>query len=102
MSLIGGRKEKMDLQKHKAWRSETYLAWVRTLPSAISGQPAGDCHHIKGYGFGGSVKAPDYMTIPLTREEHTKFHTIGWRSWEKLQGSGGTPSLYDSLAGNRY
>lgn len=27
------------------------------------------------------------MTIPLTREEHTNGHAIGWKTWEKLHGS---------------
>lgn len=77
----------MDLTKRVVWRSRSYLDWVRTLPCVISGAQGVDPHHVKGHGMGGSVTAPDYMTIPLTREEHTKFHTIGWRSWEKLHGS---------------
>lgn len=77
----------IDLTKHKTWRSEKYLAWVRTQPSVVSGQEGTEPHHIKGHGMGGSVKAPDYMTIPLTREEHTNGHAIGWKTWEKLHGS---------------
>ena len=77
-----------DLTKYKAWRSETYLAWVKQQPSVISGiEPAGDSHHVKGHGMGGSVKAPDWASIPLTREEHSVLHAYGWQSWEGIHGN---------------
>ena len=67
----------------KTWRSEKYLKWVKSQPSVVSGwSPAGDAHHIKGRGFGGTVKCCDLFTIPLTREEHDKLHSMGWESWE--------------------
>ena len=78
------------LTKHKAWRSETYLAWVKQQPSVISGiEPAGDSHHVKGHGMGGSVKAADWATIPPTRGEHSWFHSPagGWQTWEALHGN---------------
>ena len=77
----------MNLTKNKAWRSETYLTWVKQQPSCISGLPADDPHHIKGHGFGGTVKAPDWATIPLTRVEHTMLHDVGLRTWEDQFGS---------------
>lgn len=73
-----------DLTKHTAWRSRVYLDWVKQQPSCISGLPADDAHHIKGHGFGGTVKAPDWAVIPLTREEHTRFHNIGVYAWETM------------------
>lgn len=77
-----------DLTKYKTWRSDKYLEWIKTQPSCISGiEPAGDSHHVKGHGMGGSVKAPDYMAIPLTRGEHNNFHSMGWKSWEELHGN---------------
>mgnify|MGYP001562691975 CR=1 FL=1 len=77
-----------DLQKKKRWESEKYRVWVKSLPSCISGiEPAGDCHHLKGHGFGGTVKAPDWAAIPLTREEHERFHSSGIRTWEEQYGS---------------
>lgn len=76
-----------DLTKQKAWRSETYLAWVKQQPSCVSGKPSDDPHHIKGHGFGGTVKAPDWATIPLTREEHFLFHHDGQVAWEVMYGS---------------
>jgi len=33
------------------------------------------------------MKPPDWAVIPLTREEHTDFHNMGWQSWESLYGS---------------
>lgn len=68
----------------KTWRSRRYLAWVRAQACAISRtSPAGDAHHIKGHGFGGTTKSCDLLAIPLTREEHTRLHQIGWRQWEE-------------------
>jgi hypothetical protein len=77
----------MTLQKRKPFRSEEYLSWVESLPSCISGQPADDAHHMKGHGMGGTTKAPDWAVIPLTREEHTLFHHLGWETWEAKHGS---------------
>jgi len=77
----------MDLTKHKTWRSEAYLKWVKTQPSCASGLPSDDAHHIKGHGFGGTVKPPDWATIPLTRHEHGEYHQIGWVRFEKAYGS---------------
>lgn len=64
------------------FRSKKYTDWVKTQPSAISGRPADDPHHIKRPGFSGSVKCSDLWTIPLTHDEHAEFHSMGWRSWE--------------------
>lgn len=73
----------MNLQKTPRFESKPYRDWVKTLPSCISGQYGVDCHHIKGRGCGGTVKPSDLLTMPLTREEHTEFHNMGWESWEK-------------------
>lgn len=69
--------------KLKPFRSEKYRKWVSELPSCVSQRPADDPHHIKRPGFGGTSKAPDWLCIPLTREEHTEFHMIGWHSFEE-------------------
>lgn len=71
----------------QTWRCQEYLDWVKTLPSCISGRPADDAHHIKGHGMGGTVKAPDWAVIPLTREEHSLFHRVGWMTWEIENGN---------------
>ena len=64
----------MMFPKENAWRCKRYTDWVKTRPSIVSQRPAHDPHHIKGYGFGGSVKAPDWAVIPLTRDEHDALH----------------------------
>jgi len=77
----------VSLQKQNAWRCQKYLDWVKTQPSCVSGiEPCGDAHHMKGHGMGGSVKAPDWASIPLTREEHAAIH-LGWQTWEGVHGS---------------
>lgn len=76
-----------DITKKKTWRNQKYLEWVKSQPSCISGFPADDAHHLKGHGFGGTVKAPDWATIPLTREEHTDFHNSPITYWEVEHGS---------------
>ena len=77
----------MNLQKQKPWRCKKYTDWVKRQPSIISGQPADDPHHIMGHGLTGGMKAPDWATIPLTRQEHTDFHNTPIRTWEDLHGS---------------
>jgi hypothetical protein len=67
----------MMLHKHKTWRSKKYLAWVRTLPCAMTGrQPAGQVHHLIGIGHMGGMgtKAPDWAVMPLTAEAHAEMH----------------------------
>ena len=78
----------MNLFKIKPIRSEAYLEYVRSLPSSISDRPADDAHHVKGYMLGGTgTKCADIFTFPMTREEHTILHNMGWQSWENEYGS---------------
>lgn len=71
----------------KPYRSEKYLAWVRTLPSVISERPADDAHHLIGHGQGGmGTTVTDIWTFPLTRDEHGELHNIGWVVWEDKYG----------------
>ncbi len=63
--------------------SVEYLKWVVSLPSVISQVAGGHAHHIKRPGYCGGVKAPDIFSMPLTLEEHTDFHKMGWQSWEE-------------------
>lgn len=72
----------------KPWRSQKYLNWVKTLPSVISGRPSDDAHHLIGHGQGGmGTKVADCWTFPLTRDEHTELHNMGWKAWEEQYGS---------------
>ena len=74
--------------KDNPWRSRKYLEWVKSLPSVVSRiEPAGDAHHPKGHGFGGTVKCSDAFAIPVTRGEHTDFHNMTVEEWENKHGS---------------
>ncbi len=77
-------------QKTKWLRSEPYLAWVRTLPSVVSGQPGCIAHHLTGYGSRGNTKVHDFWTIPLTGNEHNlgvgSLHS-GPETWEAEHGN---------------
>ena len=75
------------IPKLNPWRCPTYLSWVRAQPSALTGLPADDAHHIKGHGWSGTIKADDWATFPLTRAEHAHLHTFGWKTWEEGNGS---------------
>ena len=66
------------------FRSQKYRQYVSTLPCCITfrdGIP-NDPHHIKGRGYGGSVKCSDLFCIPLCHELHVEFHMIGWETFE--------------------
>lgn len=72
----------------KPYRNAAYLRWVKTLPSVISRRPSDDAHHLIGHGQGGmGTKASDLWVFPLTRDEHTELHNMGWKEWEELYGS---------------
>ena len=53
-------------------RSWKYKAWIRSLPSAVSGRPGCQAAHTGDDG-GMSMKSSDYSCIPLTAEEHMEF-----------------------------
>lgn len=77
-------------QKHQnlPWRCQGYTDWVKTLPCIVSGHPADDPHHLVGHKQGAMAsKVSDLWTMPMTRQEHGKFHDMGWQSWEKQYGS---------------
>lgn len=57
-------------------RDADYRAWIRTLPSLVSGQFGCECCHFGSNG-GMSQKASDYTCGPLTPEEHREYHQIG-------------------------
>ena len=67
----------MTLQKSPPWRSEKYLAWIRTLPCCICGIPSSVAHHVKGVGHfsGAALKASDILTMPLCIPHHSEFHS---------------------------
>ena len=77
----------MSFFKQPRWENKDYTDWVKSLPSVVSQFPADDPHHVKGHGLGGTTRPSDIYTFPLTREEHTHLHNIGWQSWEEVHGS---------------
>ena len=101
----------MPFYKENAWRNDYYLEWVRLLESSLSGkrtetwlhaQNKCDAHHVKGHGFSGTVKAPDYLSFPLTREEHTgekdAFHNCdSYQEWEKIHGVNQLRLCFDTM-----
>lgn len=67
-------------------RNPAYLDYIRSLPCAVCASTGrNDAHHIVGQGREG-VKASDYLTIPLCREDHSTLHRKGVRSWESKWG----------------
>jgi hypothetical protein len=72
-------------------RSEKYLAFVRSLPSAISGKTPCVAHHLVGHGTKGKhTKVSDLMTFALTPQEHRgapgALHDLGSVDWEREHG----------------
>lgn len=59
----------------KPTRSQAFLKFVRMQPCAITGEMSEDAHHYENGGMG--RKCSDYMTVPLTHEQHMRFHAGG-------------------------
>jgi len=74
-----------DRKPPKAWE---YRAWIRTLPSAVSGIEGPGLIEAAHTGSDGgtSMKASGYSCIPLTVEEHREYHQIGKASFEAKHG----------------
>jgi len=72
----------------KTWRSERYLAFVRSRPSVVSGSEHNVvAHHVRSLGGGGmGLKPPDWMCLPLTTEEHTILHSVGEQEYWRQRG----------------
>lgn len=78
----------------KSFKDEAHLAFIRKLPSAISGAYGCDPAHISAGSplhnkkrTGGAQKASDCWTVPLTRAEHDAQHDHGDElAWWRLQG----------------
>jgi hypothetical protein len=66
-------------------RDYRYKAWIRTLPSAVSGYHGCEAAHTGSDG-GAKMKASDYSCIPLTALEHAEYHQIGKLSFERKYG----------------
>lgn len=66
-------------------RDYKYRAWIRSLPSAVSGALGCEAAHTGDDG-GTSQKSSDYSCIPLTSLEHADYHLIGHMAFETLHG----------------
>ena len=53
------------------FRSYPYRRWIKSLPSAVSGQSGCDPCHTGPHAFG--EKSSDLTCIPLTRSEHEAY-----------------------------
>lgn len=59
--------------KTKAFKSDKYLDYIRSLPCLNCNKPA-EPHHLRELGDGGmGLKPPDTQAVPLCRECHDEF-----------------------------
>ena len=80
------RKPSKAAQKDTRWRSEAYLAWVRSLPCCVCGATTGiAAHHLVGMWqvSGMGLKAPDSFAMPACdpiyghgRDCHQQIHRL--------------------------
>lgn len=66
-------------------RNWKYRAWIRSLPSAVSGATGCEAAHTGDDG-GTAQKSSDYSCIPLTVSEHREYHQIGRTRFELRHG----------------
>lgn len=75
---------------HKAptWRSDAYLAFIRSRPCSVTGSSSDVvAHHVRCLGGGGAgLKPPDWTCVPLTAEEHAYLHARGESSYWSAKG----------------
>lgn len=67
-------------ERHGPERDADYRAWIRTLPSLVSGLYGCECCHF-GTDGGMGQKSSDYSCGPLTPAEHREYHQIGKRAF---------------------
>lgn len=63
-------------------RNWKYKAWIRGLPSCVSGQTGCEAAHT-GTDGGMRQKPSDYSCVPLTPEEHREYHQHGKQAFEQ-------------------
>jgi len=82
---IGRKPVKRALAYRGPARDYRYRAWIRSLPSAVSGQLGCEAAHTGGDG-GMRQKSSDFSCVPLTRSEHAELHGIGKQDFEAKYG----------------
>ncbi len=70
----------MNLQKPKRFKSDDYLAFIRSQPCIVTGKKPCDPHHTRGGGM--ATKCSDHLTVPLYREPHSECHQIGTKTFQ--------------------
>ena len=85
MFAVHGRKAPRRPRRRRSSpaRSWKYRAWIRSLPSAVSGAIGCEAAHTGSDG-GMALKASDYSCIPLTFTEHREYHQVGRAEFERL------------------
>lgn len=76
-----------------SFKDEAHLAFIRKLPSVISGAFGCDACHIRAGSpqynkkrTGGAQKPSDCWTLPMTREEHVAQHSVDELAFWRAQG----------------
>jgi len=78
---IKKKKAKMRHFRRGPARNPKYRAWIRTLPSCVSGIEGCEAAHT-GTDGGMRQKSSDYTCVPLTPAEHAEYHQIGKQAFE--------------------
>ncbi|MGM0858640.1 MAG: DUF968 domain-containing protein [Pseudomonadota bacterium] len=82
------RKSSRKQSTDKRWRSEAYLAFVRSLPCCVCGSTPCDPHHVIGLGWqlsGTGLTAPDSFAMPLCRDHHHEVHLFPLMQYSQPQ-----------------
>lgn len=76
-----------------SFKDAAHLAFIRKLPSAVSGQMPCEAAHIRTGSArhnkkktGGSQKSSDCWTLPLTADEHRAQHDANELDWWRSHG----------------
>ena len=77
------RRPRRTWSPRKPARNWKYRAWIRSLPSAVSGELGCEACHTGSDG-GTAMKASDYSCVPLTHDEHMRLHGLGRAQFEAL------------------
>ncbi|TDX30777.1 uncharacterized protein DUF968 [Modicisalibacter xianhensis] len=83
------RKPQKAAQKDTRFRSQDYLAFVRTLPCCVCGGKANAAHHLKGIwnASGAGLKAPDSLAMPVCDGPgdtcHRRIHSEAHLRWQQ-------------------
>lgn len=75
--VLGNFKDKTPKPKSREHREDKkHLEFIRSLPSCLSGGCPCDAHHLLSIRDtrGTGMKAQDWWTVPLTRDEHMRLH----------------------------